>query len=94
MIAGSVHNHPHPPRRNNGNNPKDRPHVKNQHNSHTMEGREEAAPRRLLPPQRREEQMQTGKAAPKQNIKIKNKTTSGFEWFHPSLLSVFLFCPG
>lgn len=37
-----------------------------------------------------EEQMQTGKAALKRNIKKNNKTTSIFKLFHQLLLSLFL----
>lgn len=65
IIADQFTSHPHPPRRNNWGNPKDRPHVKNQHNSHKEEEREDGGQRRPPPPKRREERIQTGKAAPK-----------------------------
>lgn len=93
MIIGSVHKPPRPPRRNKWGHPKDRPHVKNQHNSHKMEEREERGQRRPPPPpKRREAQMQTGKAAPKQNKKI-IKPPRLLNCFHLFLLSLFLFCP-
>lgn len=67
MTADRFTSHPHPPRRNHWGNPKDRPHVKDQHHCHKMEEeREDGGQRRPPPPpKRREEQMQTGKAAPK-----------------------------
>lgn len=77
-IADQFTRHPHPPKRNNWGNPKDRPRVKDQHNGHKMKEREGGGQRRPPPPKRSEEQIE-GKLRQNKTLKtLKKKKTLSF----------------